>query len=89
MPCAGVHEVGEAEVDRARPRAGGGPACVRARCLRLALLARGEVEPEKQAARLGVPIEEIYNARKRRQRARDRVNEMYRAELEDEGKKKR
>lgn len=54
----------------------------------LALLARGEVEPEKQAARLGVPIEEIYNARKRRQRARDRVNEMYRAKLEDEEKKR-
>jgi hypothetical protein len=39
-------------------------------------------EPEEQARRLAVPVEEIYNARKRRKRAMQRVEAAYRDEEE-------
>jgi hypothetical protein len=46
--------------------------------------ARGEDEPAKQAATLGCPIEEIYNARRRRKRAIDDVLAAERDEDDEE-----
>jgi hypothetical protein len=47
-------------------------------------VARGVTEPEAQARDLGVEVEEIYNARKRRKRAMQRVLEEYARRTSDD-----
>ncbi|HEY1691629.1 MAG TPA: hypothetical protein VGG39_05690 [Polyangiaceae bacterium] len=85
-----------AEREAARRRGAGKMAMLRAelkgdtRALQTVdLIAKGVLEPEDQARQLGCSVEEIYNARKRRARARDRVDQMYRDEDADQDEEKK
>ena len=51
------------------------------------LIARDVVAPEAQAKALGCDVEEIYNARKRRNRAMDEVVAAIRAGKDDDEEK--